>query len=89
MRVCAHIVTGPFGREHRRFATVADAQSWFRSEVCEPAGFVGMTDEERSDYYGMDLYPACDLCDSEMNFHDYPMTRYGVGPRGGMIRVSI
>jgi hypothetical protein len=45
----------------------------------------------------VDLYaPACGVgedkeihCNRYMNFHDYPMARYQVGPRGGIRKVPV
>lgn len=34
-------------------------------------------------------YPQCDQCDSAANYHDYPMSRYVVGPRGGLAKEVI
>ena len=91
MKVCAHINYGPHQNGHQRFDTVARAVDYFRREVADNPYRHGST-EESDGCYVMDLYPEADEngepcgCDSAMNFHDYPMTRYSVGPRGGVQR---
>jgi len=81
MKVCAHINGGPHHRWHERFASVALAVEAFR------AGMAALKiDRGDGEHYTMALYPQCDECESEMNFHDYPLARYRVGPRGGIRR---
>lgn len=77
-KVCAHITYGPFNQGHERFSSVKDAVEHFKNEVAGTDYGTG-TDEQ-----AMDLYPQCDDCTSGMNFHDYPMSRYSVGPKGGV-----
>lgn len=90
--VCAHIVTQPFQHERHRFGSIADAVAYFRRHVvASPYGAEPVPGE----YPIMDLYPERDEngiacgCDSAMNFHDYPMVRYSVGPRGGIVRERV
>jgi hypothetical protein len=80
MKVCAHINYGPFNRGHERFDSVGSAVAYFAREIAGEDFGTG-TDEQV-----MDLYPVCDDCDGAVNFHDYPMVRYSVGPRGGIRR---
>ena len=80
MQVCAHINYGPHNHGHKRFRTIADAVHYFGRDVAGEDYGTG-TDEQV-----MDLFPQCPDCTSGMNFHDYPMVRYSVGPRGGIVR---
>ena len=83
MKVCAHINGGPFQRWHERFASVALAVEAFRVSMAELSVKTG-----DGEHYTLDLYPQCDDCDSAMNFHDWPMTRFQLGPRGGLQRIN-
>ncbi|AEK10063.1 hypothetical protein FDH96_gp104 [Mycobacterium phage Rey] len=92
MQVCAHINYGPFTNGHETFPTMGAAVDFFRREVVDNPYLTTefSEDSEYSDYGVMDLYPhdGCD-CSDGMNFHDYPMVRYGVGRRGGLRRVAV
>lgn len=88
MRVCAHINFGPYTNGHERSDSVDQAISYSRKEVVDSPFIHGST-EESDGCYVMDLYPQCDQCDSAANYHDYPMSRYVVGPRGGLAKEVI
>ena len=36
-----------------------------------------------------DIYPICDDCHDGATYHDYPIRRYQIGPRGGVVCVGI
>lgn len=85
MKVCASINLGPWNHEAIMFESIGRAVDYFRSEVAGVDYGTG-TDEQV-----MDLYPQCKTsaglrCHSGATFHDYPMTRFVVGPRGGIQR---
>ena len=80
MKVCAAINYGPFNHGHKRFDTIREAVRYFTNEVAGVDWGTG-TDEQV-----MDLYPQCDDCTDGETYHDYPMVRYTVGPRGGVVR---
>ena len=89
MRVCAHMILGPFSHHHMVAATIGEAVQNFTDSLegyyGDLSGILERTGEEYAP--NLALYPACDDCNSEMCFHDYPMTRYVVGPRGGINRI--
>lgn len=86
MKVCAHFCLSPYQHCHERFDSSAQAKAWLWNYLhCD--GNLGPYDPEYP--IVMDLYPQCSDCNSTMNFHDYPMTRYEVGPRGGIRKVCI
>jgi hypothetical protein len=90
MKVCASINYGPYQNGHKRFDSVKEAISFFREEIVDNYYFTPEFSEyEYSDYGVMDLYPQCDRCTDGATFHDYPMSRYGVGRRGGLVKVVI
>ena len=37
----------------------------------------------------LDMYPVCDDCTNWMNFHDWPMARFVIGVRGGIVREHV
>lgn len=84
MKVCASINLGPWNHEAKQFDTIGEAVAYFTRYVAGVDYGTG-TDEQV-----MDLYPQCEpngwQCSSTETFHDYPMTRYAVGPRGGIVR---
>jgi hypothetical protein len=80
VKVCAAINLGPFNRTHKRFDTIGEAVRYFTDEVAGVDYGTGVDDQV------MDLYPQCEDCYSGATFHDYPMVRYTVGPRGGVVR---
>jgi hypothetical protein len=85
MKVCASINLGPFNHEAIMFTSIAEAVRYFRSEVA------GIDYGTGTDEQVMDLYPQCKTsaglrCHSGATFHDWPMVRYAVGPRGGIAR---
>lgn len=97
MRICAHINHGPFQNGRKRFDSIREAVEYFRAEVLDnyyTPGPDALSEEERDGLYIMDIYPELDddgkpcECDDAMNFHDYPMRRYGMGPRGGLRMIS-
>lgn len=70
------------------FDSIAESVRYFRDEVA------GIDYGTGTDEQVMDLYPQCEQdtdlrCSDNATFHDYPMTRYVVGPRGGVARVMI
>ena len=83
MKVCAHICVAPFQFVHERHDSVKSAlaslREWDESTFGSHAG-------EPEEYPEMNLYPQCADCDSMMNFHDWPMATYRIGPRGGLRR---
>lgn len=81
MKVCAWINSAPFQNDIHRFDSVSEAIEYFRDRVAYWCKRDGLSTDENG-YYVMDLYPQCDECEPMMNFHDYPMSRYSVGPRG-------
>lgn len=89
MKVCAHINYGPFNNGHERFDSIAEAVEYFRSKVAGVDYGTGLGSREYGDEQNMDLYPQCSDCSSGMCFHDYPMVRYAVGPRGGIRKESV
>lgn len=86
MKVCAHFFLSPYQHYHRRFDSIADARKWLW-EYLIPNGNLGPYDKDWP--VGFDVYPLCEDCNSEMNFHDYPMARYVAGPRGGIKKVMV
>lgn len=84
MKVCAHYNYGPFANGHGRYDSIKDALYGFEMLL----RVVGI-DSGDGEHYTIDLYPQCSECDSQMNFHDYPMARYELGPRGGLARQCI
>jgi hypothetical protein len=84
MKVCAHMNLGPFQNDHERFGSVAAALDFFRDSLQD----MGI-DKGDGDHYVIDLYPECSECSYGMNFHDYPMARYELGPRGGLSKVIV
>jgi hypothetical protein len=85
MKVCASINLGPFNHEAIMFENIAGAVEYFRSEVAGVDYGTGTSDQM------MDLYPQCGTssglrCHASAIFHDYPILRYAVGPRGGIQR---
>lgn len=83
MKVCASIAYGPFNIHVERFDSITAAVDYFRREVAGTDFGTG-TDEQC-----IDLYPQCPDCQRDMVFHDYPLARYSVGPRGGVMRDHI
>lgn len=92
MKVCAHITYGPFNNGHERFGSVSEALAYFRDVAGEDFG-TGTEGHYEDGYWvaaqGMMLYPGCDDCTGDMNFHDYPMSAFEVGPRGGIRKVYV
>lgn len=90
MRVCAHMNLGPHSHHHMVAATIGEAVQNFADSLegyyGSLAGILDRTGEECAP--ALDLYPACDDCNSQMNFHDYPMARWAVGPRGGIRKLQ-
>lgn len=84
MKVCAHINTGPHTNWHERFDSIADAVTAFR-QVLDDTG-VRRGDGE---HYTLDVFDQCGDCDSAMNFHDWPLVRFVLGPRGGIRRETV
>lgn len=90
--VCAHMNLGPFKHVHRRYWSIKNAVDNFQDylEVFYGAVDKGILERTGADRApALDLYPKCDQCTDHMNFHDYPMARYVVGPRGGIRKVKV
>ena len=83
MKVCAHINHGPCN-SHARYDSIYDAVVAFRDNQWQ----LGQLGADTADAT-MDLYPQCGQCTWRMNFHDYPMARYELGPRGGVRKVIV
>ena len=83
MKVCASIHYGPWHNGLERFDTIAEAVAHFGREIAGTDFGTG-TEEQI-----MDLHPQCGDCTAGATFHDYPLARYGVGPRGGVRREVI
>jgi hypothetical protein len=83
MKVCASIHYGPWNHGVERFDTVAAAVEYFRRNVAGEDFGTGDSDQ------CMDIHPQCGLCTDGATFHDYPLARYVVGPRGGVRREFI
>lgn len=83
MKVCAHINYGPFNHGYKAFDSVSDAVRYFRSEVA------GIDYGTGTDEQVMDVYPQCDECSRDECYHDYPMARYAIGKRGGVVKAHI
>ena len=86
MKVCAHFCLSPYQHHHQRFDRIYEAVGWLWKYLIQD-GNLGPYDENYP--VVMDLYPQCEDCNSQMNFHDYPMSRYQVGPRGGIRKVYV
>jgi hypothetical protein len=84
MKVCVHANYGPFNNGFGRYDTMAQALDMFRVDLRA----LGI-DSGDGEHYTLDFYPQCEECNSLMCFHDYPMARYELGPRGGMRRVTV
>ncbi len=89
MKVCAHILYGPFNNGHERFGSVEAAVEFFTREVAGVDFGTGLGSAEYGDEQVMDLYPQCDSCTSNECYHDYPMARYGVDSHGDVIKKAI
>ena len=90
--VCAHVNLGPFVHHHFRAESCKAAVAGFARLVEQHYGVLDKSIAEirRPDEMPcVDLYPQCRECNSHMNFHDYPMVRHQVGPRGGIRRVRV
>ena len=85
MKICAHIVYGPFNHGHKSFDRVAQAADYFEKEV------VGVDFGTGTSEQVMDLYVADDFCpcNKDMNFHDYPMQRYVAAVDGTPVAVAV
>ena len=99
MKVCAHMNLGPHVHDYVTAASINDALRCFRRRLEQHYGVIDKTIAEirhPDEMPALDLYPACAEeshrdgmhCNSQMNFHDWPMTRFQVGPRGGIRRVT-
>jgi hypothetical protein len=86
MKVCAHFNLSPYQHYHKRFDSIHAAKHWLWDYLI-PQGNLA---PYNPDYpVVLDVYPQCKDCNSQMNFHDYPMARYSVGPRGGIRKEMI
>ena len=80
MKVCAHFNLAPFHNVHERFDTLAEAKEYLQDHGSR---------DRYDDRSAVDIYPQCAECDSAMNFHDSPMARYELGPRGGIRKATV
>lgn len=89
--VCAHMNLGPHMHVHRTFWSIRNAVNGFRDQLENFYGSLdGIIERTGADYAPtLDLYPRCQECNSHMNFHDWPMRRYQLGPRNGIRKVSV
>lgn len=83
MKVCAWANLSPYQHVHKRFDSQAAGLKWFR-EYGRDVGW-----SNHGDPACIDFYPVCKDCQDGMNFHDYPMVRFEVGPRGGIRKVCV
>lgn len=86
MKICAHMHLSPYSRSHMRFDSVCQAKAWLWNYLYRE-GMLGPYDPDHP--CGFSVNPQCDDCNSEMNFHDYPMYLIEVGPRGGIRKVRV
>lgn len=86
MKVCAHMFLSPYSSYHKRFDSAAQAKHWLW-DYLYPQGNLAGYDPDHP--VGMNIYPQCDQCNSQMNFHDYPAYQFVVGPRGGISRKRV
>ena len=86
MKVCVHYNLGPFDQHYVSAASINEAVRFFRDSLESYYGELsGILERTGEDYApAMNLYPYCKECTDNMCFHDYPMARYTVGPRGGI-----
>jgi len=86
-KYCAHINLGPWNRMQRYFPTIGAAVDYFRSEIRGEDFGTGTEDQVIDLYIAKDQHSdeKCECNESE-NYHDYPLVRYSVGPRGGVVR---
>jgi hypothetical protein len=84
MKVCAHYNYRPFAFGFERYNSIGDALYGFSLLLA----VVGV-DKGDGEHYTIDLYPQCSDCNSNECWHDYPMARYQLGPRGGLTRQAI
>ena len=91
--VCVHANLGPFVHVHYRMYNggITAATKEFRRRLQNFYGDLnGIVDRTGEDYRPtVDIYPLCNDCNAEMNFHDYPAARYQIGNRGGISKVAI
>jgi hypothetical protein len=89
--VCAWMNLGPFSHHIYRYDSIGEAKREFKERLSNFYGSLdGIIDRVGVDYAPcLDLYPQCDECQTHMNFHDYPMSRYKIGNRGGLRKVSV
>ena len=91
MKVCAHYNLGAFDQNYGRFDSAKQAVEFFREQLenfyGDTAGILDRTGEDHRPV--VSLYPQCDDCASNMCFHDYPMSRYTIGVRGGIQKENV
>lgn len=90
MKVCAHYNLGAFDQQYMRADSVKAALAEFRDGLVANyyGDLKGIVDRTGEDYAPtISFYPQCDDCNSNMCFHDYPMSRYQIGNRGGIRKV--
>jgi hypothetical protein len=96
MKVCAHMNLGPHVNVYLDAPSISYAVREFRHRLERHYGVVDGSILERTglDYAPcLDVYSPCPAatlglhCSDTENFHDYPMLRYRLGPRGGIVRV--
>lgn len=85
MKICAHIVYGPYNHGHETFPNVAAAANYFEEEVAGVDFGTGTSEQV------MDLNTAEDdcPCNKDMNFHDYPELRFVAALDGTPVAVAV
>jgi hypothetical protein len=83
MKVCAHFNVLPFQHFHKRFDTIDKAQDYFEDCLKELDPQPNVYDQLPT----MDVSAQCKNCDDMMNFHEFAMWRFTVGPRKGIVKV--
>lgn len=81
---CAWFAVGG-NQWNERFPTFAAALDEFR-RVQDEFGFDTVPEVQQST---LDLYPVCADCTGGENHHDYPMARFVIGIRGGIVRERV
>ena len=89
MKYCVAFNVGG-NQGHERYRTLGDVRSELR-RAHEAMGFATVTTREGEVVQAdtADIYPVCDDCHNGATYHDYPIRRYQIGPRGGVVDVII
>lgn len=96
-QVCAHINPSPYQQIHKVFDSVQAVKDYLRhlddNGIISRDSRYNPRDPEQYHYVAVDVYPRdpsnpC-ACTDRMNFHDYPASRYTVGMRGGIRKLTV